>query len=167
MTQRLSTAAAAAALVALLSGCVPASPDPAPSVSSTPDYGLPSTAPTQPFDDGEVTPAPEAEGSSQEAAITAATKVMETFARPQLDADEWWRAMLPLLSQQGAHAYEGTDPAQIPATTVTGAGQVLEGSTEVMLIVQVPTDVGPYNITLTRPEPSAPWLAERIRPAQS
>ncbi|MBN9630059.1 MAG: hypothetical protein J0I18_05560 [Actinobacteria bacterium] len=166
MTKRLSTAAAAAALVALLAGCVATSPDPVPSVSPTPDHGLPSTAPTQPFDDGEVTPAPEAAGSSQEAAIAAATKVMETFARPQLDADEWWRALLPLLSQQGAHAYEGTDPAEIPATTVTGTGQVLEGSTEVMLIVQVPTDAGPYNITLTRTDPSSPWLAERIRPAQ-
>lgn len=167
MTQRFSTAAAALAAVALLAGCVPVAPEPSPSVAPTTDHGLPSTAPTQPIDDGEVTPAPEAGGSSQQDAIAAATKAMETFARPQLGADEWWRAMLPLLSQRGAHAYEGTDPAQIPATTVTGPGQILEGSTEVLLIVEIPTDAGLYNITLTRPAPSSPWLAERIRPAQS
>ena len=167
MTQRFSTATAAIAVPVLLAGCVPVGPEPSPSVTPTTDHGLPSTEPTRPIDDGEVTPAPEAGGASQEDAIAAATKVMETFARPQLAADEWWRAMLPLLSQQGAHAYEGTDPAQIPATTVTGSGQVLEGSTEVLLIVQVPTDAGLYNITLTRPDPSSPWLAERIRPTQS
>jgi hypothetical protein len=43
---------------------------------------------------------------------------------------------------------------------------VLQGSTDVSLIVQLPTDVGLYNITLTRPGAGAPWLAERIRPAQ-
>ncbi len=166
MMQRLSTAAAAAGLALLLAGCVPSSPEPNPTTAPTPDNSLPSTAPTQPFDDGEVTPAPEAGAASQEDAIAAATKVMEAFARPPLNADEWWRAMLPLLSQQGAHAYEGTDPAEIPATTVSGAGQILEGSTEVLLIVQVPTDAGPYNIILTRPDASSPWLTERIRPAQ-
>lgn len=165
MTQRLMAAAVAAGLVIALTGCVDAGPGPAPTTAS-PDYGLPSTSPTQPVDDGEVTPAPEAGEASQRDAIAAAEKVMATFARPQLSADEWWRAMLPLLSQQGAHAYEGTDPAEIPATAVTGAGSLLEGSTEVSLIVQVPTDAGPYNITLTRSDTSSPWLADRIRPAQ-
>jgi hypothetical protein len=91
---------------------------------------------------------------------------MKAFAQPQLNADDWWARMLPLLSQQGGVAYEGTDPAQIPAHRVTGSGIVLAGSTDVSLIVQVLTDVGPYNITLTRPDASAPWLVDRIRPAQ-
>ncbi|MBX3196392.1 MAG: hypothetical protein KF727_15005 [Microbacteriaceae bacterium] len=166
MLQRLSTAATAAGLSLLLVGCVPTAPDPTPTIAPTTDNPLPSTAPTRPIDAGEVTPAPEAAGTSQQDAIAAATKVMETFARPQLSAEEWWRAMLPLLSQQGAHAYEGTDPAEIPVTAVTGPGQVLEASTEVLLIVQLPTDAGLYNITLTRSDASSPWLAERIRPAQ-
>lgn len=166
MTQRLSAAAAAALLALTLGGCVDAGPSPAPTSPAPTDHGLPSTDPTQPIDDGEVIPAPEAGETSQQDAIAAAAKVMETFARPHLAADEWWTAMLPLLSQQGAHAYEGTNPAEIPATTVTGAGTLLEGSTEVSLIVQVPTDAGPYNITLTRRDANSPWLAERIRPAQ-
>ena len=73
---------------------------------------------------------------------------------------------IEVLSQQGGVAYEGTDPTQIPVHQVTGAGTVLPGSTEVSLIVQLPTDAGLYNVTLTRPDASAPWLADRIRPAQ-
>jgi len=151
------------AVISALSGCVQQSgPYATPSSSSY----LPSTAPTSPIDDGEIAAAPEAGPDSQQDAIEAATEAMKTFAQPQLSADDWWAQMLPLLSQQGAVAYEGTDPAQIPAHQVTGGAIVLADSTDVSLIVQVPTDVGPYNITLTRPNASAPWLADRIRPAQ-
>ena len=166
MTQRPTAIVTAAALVVLLAGCVPTSPNPQPTVAPPTDHALPTTTPTQPIDDADVTPAPEADGASQQDAIAAATTVMETFARPQLSAVEWWRDMLPLLSQQGAHAYEGTDPSRIPVSAVTGDAQILDGSTEVMLIVQLPTDAGLYNITLTRPDASSRWLAERIRPAQ-
>ncbi len=156
----------AIATVTSLTGCIDQGPRPTPSPTSTLPAGLPSTAPTAPVDDGEVTAAPEAAGDSQQKAIAAAAKVMQTFAQPQLSADKWWAQMLPLLSQQGGVAYQGTDPAQIPAHQVTGAGTVLPDSTEVSLIVQVPTDVGIYNITLTRPDTASPWLADRIRPAQ-
>ncbi len=165
MRPRLA-AAAAAAILALLTGCVPAPPSQAPPAAPSAEATAPSPGSTASADDAEVVPAPEAADSSRQEAIAAATKVMEAFARPQMDADEWWRAMLPLLSQKGAYAYEGTDPAQIPVTEVTGAGIILDGSTEVLLIVEVPTDAGPYNVTLTRPDSSSPWLAERIRPAQ-
>ena len=156
----------AIATVTALTGCIDQGANPNPTPTGTLPAGLPSTAPTAPVDAGEVTAAPEAAGDSQQKAITAATKVMQTFAQPQLSADKWWAQMLPLLSQQGGVAYEGTDPSQIPAHQVTGAGTVLPGSTEVSLIVQLPTDAGLYNITLTRPDASAPWLADRIRPAQ-
>jgi hypothetical protein len=149
------------ATVAVLSGCVD-QPRPTPTKSSY----LPSTDPTSPVDDSDVTAAQEAAGNSQRAAIAAATKLMQIFAQPQLSADDWWAQMLPLLSQQGGVAYQGTDPSQVPVRQVTGAGTVLPGSTEVSLIVQVPTDAGLYNITLTRPDAAAPWLADRVRPAQ-
>lgn len=166
MRKAATTLILAIATVTVLTGCIDQGPHPSSSATSTLPAGLPSTAPTAPVDAGEVTAAPEAGGDSQKKAIAAATKVMQTFAQPQLSADKWWAQMLPLLSQQGGVAYEGTDPSQIPAHKVTGAGTVLPDSTEVSLIVQVPTDAGVYNITLTRPDTSAPWLADRIRPAQ-
>jgi len=149
-----------------LTGCVNQGDAPSPSPSSTLPTGLVSTAPTAPVDTGEVTAAPEAAGDSQQKAIAAATKVMQTFAQPQLSAEKWWAQLLPLLSQQGGVAYEGTDPSQIPVHQVTGAGTVVPDRTEVSLIVQLLTDAGLYNITLTRPDASAPWLADRIRAAQ-
>lgn len=160
----VSAAILAIATVTALSGCVDqgAAPEPTPTGSG---IEILPTNDAQPHDDPEVTTAPEASGGSQEAAVDAATAALRTFAQPQLDYDTWWEQMLPLLSQQGAVAYEGTDPSQIPVHQVTGAGTVLEGSTEVSLIVQLPTDAGLYNVSLTRPNDGAPWLADRIRPA--
>ena len=162
MRKTAATLILAIATVTALTGCIDQGPRPTPTSSNY----LPSTDPTSPVDDGEVTAAPEAGGDSQRDAIAAATKVMQTFAQPQLSADKWWAQLLPLLSQQGGVAYEGTDPSQIPVHQVTGAGTVLPDSTEVSLIVQLPTDAGLYNVTLTRPDAAAPWLADRIRPAQ-
>lgn len=119
-----------------------------------------------PSDDGEVIPVPEAEPDTQAAAAAAAENVVATFGQPTLDAAAWLEQMTPLLSPTGYDAYTGTDPAQIPVTEVTGPGRVLPASTDVALIVEVPTDAGTYNVTLTRGDVSAPWLAERIRPSQ-
>lgn len=167
MTHRISPAAGAAGimlLAVLLIGCAPdAQPEPSP---TTPSESPPTASSEQPLDDAEIVTPPEAGSQSQTDAIAAATTVMTTFARPDLGAEEWWNAMLPLLSQQGAYAHQDTDPARIPVSAVTGTGEILEGSTEVSLIVRIPTDAGPYNITLTRPDSSSPWLAERIRPAE-
>ena len=162
----LKTAVTAILLIAAvtaLTGCVEQSSS---SPTATNSNHRPSTSPTAPIEDGEVAAASQASADSQAEAVAAATKALQTFAQPLLSADMWWAQMLPLLSQQGGVAYEGTDPAQIPAHQVTGAGIVLPGSTEVSLIVQLPTDAGRYNVTLTRPDDSAPWLADRVRPAQ-
>ena len=158
-----ATAILAIATVTALCGCVEQT---SPSPKATNSSHFPSAPPSAPVDDGEVAAAPKASGDSQAEAIAAATKTMHTFAQPQLSADRWWAQMLPLLSQQGGVAYEGTDPSQIPVQQVTGVGVVLPGSTEVSLTVQLPTDAGLYNVTLTRPDSSAPWLADRIRPAE-
>lgn len=152
-----------------LTGCVgtTASPTVVPSTSST---SAPSTsngtAVPAPTDDASVLPVPEAGTDSRAGAITAAEKVVTTFGQPTLDASTWMNNMYPLLTQTGAAAYEGTDPAQVPVHQVTSAGTILDGSTEVALIVQVPTDAGLYNVSLSRTGASAPWLADRIRPAQ-
>ena len=153
-----------------LTGCVGAtsSPTVAPPTSST---GAPSTpsgtaVPGAPTDDASVLPVPEAGTDSRADAIITAEKIVTTFGQPTLDATTWMNNMYPLLTQTGAAAYEGTDPAQVPVHQVTGAGTILDGSTEVALIVQVPTDAGPYTVSLSRPAASVPWLADRIRPAQ-
>lgn len=165
-------AAAAVPLIAALTltGCVNSTTDDAPLVPSAPtvtatDPVTPSPNPSVPVDDATVEPVPEASTGSQAAAIDTAEKAVAAYARPDLGYDEWINRLYPYLSQTGTTAYEDTDPARVPARQVTGAGTILPASTEVALIVQVPTDAGPYNVSLSRPGTTAPWLADRIRPA--
>ena len=62
--------------------------------------------------------------------------------------------------------FVGDSLALAQAAEKTGAGTILPASTEVALIVQVPTDAGPYNVSLSRPNAESAWLADRIRPAE-
>lgn len=122
--------------------------------------------PTPPSDTGAtVAPVPEAESDSQDAAIDAATAALTAYAQPELPYEEWINGLYPHLTQTGAAAYEDTDPARIPVREVTGRGVILPASTEVALIVQLPTDAGNYNVSLSRPGVESAWLADRIRPA--
>jgi hypothetical protein len=167
----VNRAAAALPLIAALAlaGCVADPVDNTGSTSTITAAPNASTSPnpTPPVDDARVIPVPEAGDDSRESALAAAEKVVATFAQPTLDAETWMNNLYPLMSQAGAAAYEGTDPAKVPVHQVTGAGKILDGSTEVALIVEVPTNAGPYNVSLSRTGPDAPWLADRIRPAQA
>lgn len=116
-------------------------------------------------DDHPSVPVPEAAPESQTDALVAATAALTAFARPSMPEQQWWAELLPLLSQKGAVAYEGTLPSNIPVSAVTGTPAVLEASTDVATLVEVPTDAGAYIVTLVRGSTEEPWLAERIRPA--
>lgn len=171
MSRSMGTAAAAIAAALLLSGCNagptsdPGGQGPLLSSITTPKPSA-TFHPDQPevHDDQELVDPPEVGADSSAAAIAAAERVMTTFARPTLPETQWWNELLPLLSQAGAHAYEGTLPENIPATAVTGAGTLIDGATDVMMLVEVPTDAGDYIVTLARSDAAQPWLAERIRP---
>jgi hypothetical protein len=133
------------------------------SSSSSTSSTEPSSTPSV-YDDATAQPAAEASEGAQDSAVSAAEKVVRTYAQPKLSPDEWAQQMTPLLSQSGAVAYEGQDPSTIPATRVTGSGKIVDGATNVALNVLVPTDAGEYNVALSRTGGSAPWLANEIRP---
>jgi len=151
-------------LVAALAGCAP---NVSPADTATPTAtSLRPSSPAPSSDQGAiVAPIPEAEADSQDAAIQAATAALTAYARPDLSYDEWINGLYPHLTQTGAAAYEDTDPARIPVRKVTGQGAILPASTEVALIVRLPTDAGGYNVSLSRPTAESAWLADRIRPA--
>jgi hypothetical protein len=168
--RRLAPLVLPLALVVTLSGCIDSTSNTtAPPATSTGTPTTPSAAdgpnPSPPGDEATVIPVPEAEASSQIAAIAAAEKAVATFGQPDLPYQQWIDGLYPLMSQAGAAAYEGTDPQNVPVHQVTGPGRILEGSTDVALIVEVPTDAGPYNVSLSRSSTDAAWLADRIRPA--
>ena len=160
------------AAILALAGCLGGSGTGKPDATTAPSRDAASAAPTSsanpsaPKDDATAVPVPEAGANSQAAAISVAEKVVTAFGRPGLDYQTWINGLYPLLTQTGAAAYADTDPANVPVHQATGAGTILPGSTNVALIVKVPTDAGPYTVSLNRQGSTAPWLADRIRPAQ-
>lgn len=168
--KRAAVIAGAALIAGVLTGC--AGPLDAPvrgTASSFPDgtTKTPLSTPTDGVDDGPNGPTPAAaDNTSQAAAAGLATTFMTAFARPQLDATTWINALDPMLTQQGAAAYDGTDPANVPAHAVTGEGSVVDGSTDYALLVKVPTDVGTYVVSVTRKTPTEAWLVDRITPPE-
>jgi hypothetical protein len=164
--RRLTVSVLPLAAIVALSGCVDTTAPPPVTSTGTPTTpsAVASPNPSPPGDDATVIPVPEAEASSKATAIAAAEKVVAAFGKPDLPYQQWIDGLYPLMSQTGAAVYEGTDPQNVPVHQVTGTGRILEGSTDVALIVEVPTDAGPYNVSLSRSSPDAAWLADRIRP---
>lgn len=169
-----AAALSAIALIALLAGCTAQQAEPRAQGAEQPAQA-PSTAPSQrppaaagPTDEDEELPPPEPyptwDARARAQAVQAATTAMSAFARPQVDAARWWADLSPLLSPAGAIAYQGTDPAEVPARAVTGPAELVDERSPYLAGVQVPTDTGPYLVLLSRDGGAAPWLVERLTP---
>lgn len=165
--KRAAGVAGIALTALILTGCAPVMSPVSTPIATFPDgtTKTPRSTPTDGLGDGPNAPTPRpADSTSQAAAVKLAEKFMTAFARPQLDATTWINALYPMLTQQGAAAYEGTDPANVPVHKVTGGGRVVDGATDYALLVTVPTDIGTYAVSLTRKAPTDPWLVDRITP---
>ena len=143
---------------------------PAPTGSASPmDLEQFTPAPTGAVDEdtGETLvpqPVPTWDERSRASAVQAAQTAMAAFARPSLDDETWWAELSPLLTQQAQHDYAYVDPANVPATAVTGPGVLVDESSAYVANVEVPTDVGVYTLVLTRADAGAPWLTSRFTP---
>lgn len=128
---------------------------------TTPTGTAPTTTdgPADGIDDGEVegtpvpsTAVPAPDGTAQATQWADATRLaaafMTAFARPgsSSTAQAWWAKVKPYLTPQAATDYDGTDPANVPFTAVTGAGVIvpLDAADSSVLAVRIPTDAGPY-----------------------
>lgn len=112
-------------------------------------------------------PYPTWDAAARADAVATATAAMTTFARPALDEPTWWAQLRPLLSPAAAAAYAGTDPANVPARSVTGPGTLTDDSSTYLAPVAVPTDVGSYLVLLSRAGQGSPWLVERFTPPET
>lgn len=108
---------------------------------------------------------PTADPDRNEASATA-RKVMTLFARRTVDADRWIKDLRPWLTPQAAEDYSYTDPANVPATKVTGTPKVIPTDSATLARVHVPTDAGTYLVVLTRAD-SATWKVARITPPET
>lgn len=167
--------AAALAAAALVAGCSwqqaePRAQDAEPPAQA-PSLAGPSQRPPAvegPTDEDEelppAEPYPTWDARARAQAVQTATEALAAFARPQVDAARWWTDLSPLLSPAAAVAYQGTDPGEVPARTVTGPAELVDERSPYLAGVQVPTDVGPYLVLLSRDGGDAPWLIERLTP---
>lgn len=100
-----------------------------------------------------------------EAAMAAACRSAEdavTAFVSDVDDAVWWTTVSPLLSPTAQQAYVGTDPAEVPGSTVLGSAVVLDAGSAYLARVRVPTDAGDYEVLLSRTESNTPWLVERF-----
>jgi len=126
---------------------------PAPSAAAAASVTSPLVSPTS-------TAAPAVPPGSAE----AARGFVVAWARPSLPAAQWLAGVRAYLAPELERSLSYTDPAQIPASTVTGAAtmvHVLPDGTAASFVV--PTDAGPIRVDLVLVK--GRWLATAIEPA--
>jgi len=101
----------------------------------------------------------------EEAAKEVALKAMTDFARPGLSKTQWANDFARWLTPQATADYAGIDPANVPASAVTGpATLTVDESNGFGATAAVPTDIGPYTVQLLRENQDAPWKVNRLTP---
>lgn len=111
-------------------------------------------------------PAPTWDEQTRHRANEAAEAAMTAFARPFLDYQTWWAELSPLLTQQAQQDYAYIDPANVPVHGVVGDARITDQTSTYVATVTVPTDVGPYLVTVTRTDATASWLVASITPPE-
>ena len=124
------------------------------------------TAPADGLSDGIDASAATAAGEKDRRdAVNRAVTAMMLFARPMVSAQMWMDELSPYLSQQAASDIEGTDPSLVPVDTVFGS-ELVPGATNVAATVTVRTNIGEYQVGLTRTSPDEQWLVAQFIPPE-
>lgn len=102
---------------------------------------------------------------SKTSALDTATKAMTLYARPAVTDKVWIQELGQFLTAQAVADYQYVDPANIPATKVTGPGQLnIDESNGFGCHVVFPTDAGDYDVQLLRSAADKPWQVNRFTP---
>ncbi|MFP3460090.1 hypothetical protein R5O87_04485 [Arthrobacter globiformis] len=103
--------------------------------------------------------------ASKTSALDTATKAMALYARPTVTDKEWIQDLGEVLTVQATADYQYVDPANIPATKVTGPGQLkIDENNGFGCHVVFPTDAGDYDVQLLRSAADKPWQVNRFTP---
>ncbi|MFD1506693.1 hypothetical protein FE374_15100 [Georgenia yuyongxinii] len=172
----MTVRAAAAALLALalLTACSPDAEEPEPSppataTASATSSAAPSPSEPAPMEDvagqGATHATPVWDDAAKAAAQARAVEFMTGFARPDLPADQWLAGIQPLMAPEARETYAAVNPAQVPASALTGASLVQDGPSPYVATVVVATNAGDYTVTLSRTADGEPWLVQYADPA--
>ena len=106
--------------------------------------------------------------ASKDAAVDTAQKAMTDFARPTVAEKQWANDLARWLTPQATADYSAVDPANVPATQVTGPATLTVDETNGYgVMAAVPTDAGTYTVQLLRTGPESPWKVNRLTPPTS
>jgi hypothetical protein len=142
-----------------VAGCSNADvPEPVPAGTGVSGTPLPVDEGDHDHDDG---PGAATSAPPAPAAIDAATGYVQAWARPTLDQPTWLAGLQPLVLPAYAPLLADTDPANVAATTLTGAPRAVSSTTDTV-VVDVPTDAGPIRVTVVAA--NGRWLVATAAP---
>ena len=105
---------------------------------------------------------------SRDQAVDVAQKAMADFARPAVGDQQWANDLARWLTPQATADYSAVDPANIPASRVTGPAKLtVDEANGYGVTAAVPTNAGTYTLQLLRTAKDAPWKVNRLTPPTS
>lgn len=105
---------------------------------------------------------------SKTAAGRVAAAAMADYARPKEQRTRWANDFARWLTPQAVADYSTVDPANIPASRVTGTVTLtVDESNGYGATATVPTNAGPYTVQLLRTSKDSPWKVNRLTPPPS
>jgi hypothetical protein len=100
--------------------------------------------------------------------VDVAQKAMADFARPAVEEKRWANDLARWLTPQATAAYSAVDPANVPASRVTGPATLsVDEANGFGAMAAVPTNAGTYTVQLLRTAKDAPWKVHRLTPPAS
>ncbi|MCB5275517.1 hypothetical protein BJG92_03068 [Arthrobacter sp. SO5] len=106
--------------------------------------------------------------ASKDKAVDVAGKAMTDFARPTMEDEQWANDLARWLTPRATADYSAVDPANIPASRVTGPATLAVDETNGFGVkASVPTNAGTYTVQLLRTGKDSPWKVNRLTPPAS
>ena len=106
--------------------------------------------------------------ASKDEAADVAENAMTDFARPTMEDKQWANDLARWLTPQATADYSAVDPANIPASRVTGTATLdVDEANGFGVMAAVPTNAGTYTVQLLRTGKDAPWKVNRLTPPAS
>lgn len=160
------------AVALLCAGCVPASnTTPAETQTASPSAPVSLSVDSGPQAPGGTVPPTIGiswDQASKDQAVDVAQKAMADFARPTVGDQQWANDLARWLTPQATADYSAVDPANIPASRVTGpATLTVDEANGYGVTATVPTNAGTYTLQLLRTGKDASWKVNRLTPPAS
>ena len=151
--------AGAAVLAALvLAGCsVQDSSEPSPPVAPSAESSHP--APQDDLD-YELAPYPTWDAHSRLEAMDVARAAVAAYGRG--GADDWWEQLEPLLNDEAARTYANVRATEADRFQPTGDATITDDDSAYVAVVEVPSTVGVFAVTVARDGADEDWKVSRF-----